>query len=111
MKPLSVIPLLFISIFAFGPAIAQNMGSEIILIQGGGLGNVTLTHLNHQIVLGDCDLCHNLFPQLSGSIERKKKEGKLIDKHVMEQCRTCHVQRSENAEKAGPTDCKGCHKK
>jgi hypothetical protein len=89
----------------------QNRGAPQMVLQGGSSGNVSFPHHRHQDVLGDCNLCHNLFPQIPGSIEKLKEEGKLKKKEVMERCRSCHRQKAEKGEKAGPTGCKVCHQK
>ena len=89
----------------------QNKGAATIVLQGGSSGNVSFPHHRHQNALGDCNLCHGLFPQNAGSAERLKAEGKLKKKEVMEQCRTCHRKRADKGKRAGPTSCKGCHQK
>lgn len=89
----------------------QNKGAATIVIRGGSNGNVSFPHQEHQNALGNCNLCHSLFPQNSGSIEKLKTEGRLKKKEVMEKCRTCHRQKADKGEEAGPTSCKGCHQK
>ena len=91
-------------------AVGENKGFENLLLQGGNLGNVPFSHHMHQNALDDCKLCHNLFPQVSGSIDQLKTEGKLKKKAVMDQCQTCHKQRETKGEKTGPTKCAGCHR-
>ena len=91
-------------------AVGENKGVENLLLQGGNLGNVPFSHHMHQNALGDCKLCHNLFPQVSGSIDQLKTGGKLKKKAVMDQCQTCHKQRETKGEKTGPTKCAGCHR-
>ena len=92
-------------------AVDQNRGAENVLLQGGEAGNVLLSHHRHQDADGECDLCHDLFARVSGSIQKLKAEGKLEKKAVMEQCLTCHRQKKSKGEKTGPTACTGCHKK
>lgn len=89
----------------------QNKGAATIMLQGGSSGNVSFSHHRHQNALGDCNLCHALFPQSTGSTEKLKAEGRLKKKEVMKQCQTCHRQRADKGERAGPTACKGCHQK
>ena len=89
----------------------ENKGAATLVLQGGSDGNISFPHHRHQNTLGSCNPCHNLFPQTPGSIEKNKAEGKLKKKEVMEQCRTCHRQKTDNGEKAGPINCKGCHRK
>lgn len=89
----------------------ENKGAENITLQGGSLGNVTLGHHKHQNALGGCNVCHSLFPQASGSIEKLEGEGQLKNQEVMKKCRACHRDRAAKREKAGPTACNGCHKK
>ncbi|MCJ7686209.1 MAG: cytochrome c family protein [Desulfobacteraceae bacterium] len=89
----------------------QNKGAATIVLQGGSSGNVSFPHHRHQNALDDCNLCHGMFPQNPGSIERLKVEGKLKKKEVMEKCRTCHREKADKGERAGPTRCRGCHQK
>jgi len=92
-------------------AVETYKGAPIIEIHGGGLGNISFPHQEHQNALGDCSPCHKLFPQEPGSIEKLKTEGKLKKKQVMEQCRNCHKETAAKGEKAGPVNCKDCHKR
>ncbi|MBW1896440.1 MAG: cytochrome c3 family protein [Deltaproteobacteria bacterium] len=90
----------------------ENIGRENMMLQGGSSGDVPFPHHRHQTALGgDCNLCHSLFPQVSGSIEKLEAEGKLKKKQAMVQCRTCHKTRVSKGQKAGPVKCRGCHKK
>ena len=92
-------------------AVGENKGVENVLLQAGKLGHVPFSHHMHQDALGDCKLCHDLFPQVAGSIDQLKAEGKLKNKAVMDQCQTCHRQRETKGEKTGPTKCGGCHRR
>jgi len=93
-------------------AAVQNKGAENIEIYGGKTGKVSFPHLQHQETLGDCNICHDIFPQESGSIKSLKAQGKLKKKHVMNKhCIKCHRAKKSAGEKAGPTRCKECHKK
>ena len=96
--------LILVFIAITGTAI-ENKGSSDIVLQGGKAGSISFPHHKHQNNLKDCNLCHNLFPQNSGSIDKLKTEGKLKIKEVMTQCQDCHRQ------KGGPKNCNGCHKK
>ena len=58
----------------------ENKGAEIILLSGGKMRDVHFPHHRHQDVLGDCNICHDLFPQKLGSIEELKNQGKLEKK-------------------------------
>jgi hypothetical protein len=89
----------------------ENMGRENMVLFGGASGEVPFPHHRHQAALKDCNLCHSLFPQVSGSIERLKAEGKLKKKQAMGQCQTCHRNRAAQGQKAGPVRCRDCHKK
>jgi len=106
---LTIITIIFLSSFAV--ASEQNRGSENMVLEGGRMGKIPFPHHIHQNVLGDCNNCHNLFPKTSKSIKKLKVEGKLKKKEVMKHCRKCHKLKAKNKEKAGPTNCKGCHKK
>ncbi len=88
---------------------AQNRGAEEMLLSGGKRGDVPFPHRIHQVVLDDCNKCHDLFPQIPGSIEKLKANQTLGKKQVMKQCRNCHKAKKGSGEKAGPTGCKACH--
>jgi len=90
---------------------AQNKGAEDIILPGGKTGNVPVKHHLHQNILGDCNLCHNLFPQNAGIIQKLKDEGKLEKKKVMNQCQKCHREKTNAGLKTGPVTCKSCHSK
>lgn len=90
---------------------AQNKGAKEIIIPGGTTGDVTVRHHLHQNALRDCNLCHNLFPQTAGIVQKLKDEGKLERKKLMNQCQKCHREKVNAGLKAGPVTCKGCHAK
>jgi len=98
---------LFFSTFLW----AQNKGAGQIILFGGATGNVTFKHQLHQDSLGDCNLCHNLFPQTPGIVKKLKEDGKLANKKVMNQCTKCHREKINAGSKSGPVTCKGCHVK
>jgi hypothetical protein len=108
---LTIIAIILIFTIPCLSASEQNQGSENMVIEGGRLGKVPFPHHIHQNTLNNCNYCHNLFPKTLNSIEKLIDEGKLKKKEVMNNCRECHKQKAENNEKAGPTNCKGCHKK
>ncbi|MBN1843088.1 MAG: hypothetical protein JW883_12525 [Deltaproteobacteria bacterium] len=56
------------------------------------------SHAKHQRISGNCNLCHLLFPQSPGAVEKMKAVGKLDRKGVMEQCKKCHKERSQKGE-------------
>lgn len=88
----------------------EPMGKAVIDITAGNKGNVTFPHHTHQIVLGDCTACHNLFPQKAGAIQLMITERKLTQKQVMNQCLACHRDKGKAGVKTGPTSCSKCHK-
>ena len=90
---------------------AQNRGAEEMLLSGGKKGDVPFPHSIHQVVLEDCNKCHDLFPQIPGSLEKLKANKKLEKKQVMKQCKNCHKAKKGAGEKTGPTGCKACHSK
>ena len=91
---------------------SQNKGAANMDLNGGKRGNVPFPHHQHQEKLGDCDICHSVFPQKSGSIEELKAEGKLKKKYVMNKlCTKCHKETKKAGQKSGPTTCKKCHVK
>ena len=92
-------------------AVSQNKGAVNMVLQGGKLGSVPFSHHLHQKLLGDCNICHTLFPQVAGSIEKLKAAGKLKKKEAMDQCVECHKKEAPTGSKALPTKCSECHKK
>jgi hypothetical protein len=88
----------------------QNTGAAEIVLDGGTGGNVHFPHRQHQEKLGDCAICHSVYPQKAGSIEELKAQGKLTKKEIMNtQCTKCHKEKQRAGEKAGPTTCTTCH--
>lgn len=89
---------------------AKNMGAKEMQLAGGSRGDVPFPHLGHQKKLGDCNVCHSLFPQAKGSIEKLKSEGKLKGKQVMNKhCIKCHKAEKRAGNPSGPTTCAKCH--
>jgi len=89
---------------------AENTGAEKIELYGGKSGKVPFPHRRHQEKLVDCNICHAVFPQQPGSIEKFKTDGKLKQKYVMNKlCTTCHRERKKAGEPSGPTTCSTCH--
>lgn len=90
----------------------ENKGAEKITINGGSFGDIVdFPHHKHQVVLGDCNKCHDLFPKKANVIVEMKAEGKLKKKQVMNQCLDCHKAMKKANQKSGPVSCKQCHKK
>jgi hypothetical protein len=88
----------------------QNDGAEQIALKGGSRGVVPFPHHRHQNALQDCNVCHSLFPQESGGIERLKAEGKLVKQEVMKKhCIKCHKSLKRQGSPSGPTTCAKCH--
>jgi hypothetical protein len=91
---------------------SQNKGAASMNLEGGKRGNVPFPHHQHQENLGDCNICHSVFPQKAGSIADLQAEGKIKKKYVMNKlCTKCHKERKKAGEKSGPTTCKKCHVK
>jgi hypothetical protein len=112
MRRKALVALITCMVFVtYGGAAEQDKGADKMLLSGGSPGDVPFPHHVHQSILGDCKVCHNLFPQIAGSIERLKAEGKLKKKRVMDQCKACHKQRVKAEKKSGPVRCRGCHKR
>ena len=88
----------------------ENKGPEEIELAGGTTGVVPFPHRAHQTKLGDCAICHTLFPQKLGAIDALKASGALEKKQIMNKhCVKCHKQMAKAGEPTGPTTCKGCH--
>jgi hypothetical protein len=102
---------LFICMMLVVSAIAvENKGAERIMIAAGSRGVVPFPHHSHQNVLGDCQICHALFPQEPGGIARLKKEGRLVKKQVMNKlCVNCHKLQEKMGNPSGPKTCSKCH--
>ena len=89
---------------------SENKGAGKIMLDGGSRGNVPFPHHLHQDNLKDCQICHSVFEQKTGSIAELKARGKLKKKYVMNQlCTQCHRQGKKAGEKSGPTACAECH--
>jgi len=109
-----VIFVAFMSIlFIFSSALSeQNLGAENIILEGGNSGVVPFPHKKHQDSLKDCSICHELFDQEIGSIEKLKLEDKLQAKQVMNtQCLKCHREAKKAGNASGPLSCTTCHSK
>jgi hypothetical protein len=91
---------------------SQDKGPAKMDLDGGKRGKVPFPHHQHQEKLGDCEICHSVFPQKAGSIAELKAEGKLKKKHVMNKlCTKCHREMKKTGQKSGPTTCRKCHHK
>ncbi len=107
----------FIAIFSFlaifSTAFSEtNSGAENIILEGGESGPVPFPHKIHQDFLKDCNICHELFDQEIGSIEKLKLEEKLKAKQVMNtQCLKCHRDTRKAGKPSGPVSCANCHSK
>ena len=69
--------ILIITVIIGANVIAENKGAEIILIHGGKMRDIHFPHHRHQNALGECNVCHDLFPARAGSIAELKSQGKL----------------------------------
>jgi len=89
---------------------ASNKGASDIQIDGGSRGEVPFPHHAHQERLGDCNVCHAVFPQEPQSLNKLKAAGQLKPKEVMnKQCVKCHRAEKKAGNKSGPTTCSQCH--
>ena len=88
----------------------ENPGADNMVLEGGKRGKVPFPHRQHQKNLGDCQICHSVFPQDSGAIEKLKAEGTLKKKYVMNKlCTKCHKETKKAGRKSGPAKCSTCH--
>lgn len=93
-------------------AAITNKGADQIELNGGTSGSVAFPHHRHQTDLGDCNLCHEVFPQTPGAIDALKAQGALKPKHVMNKmCIKCHRAEKKAGNPSGPTTCSKCHTK
>lgn len=111
LKKAIVVGVSVLSLVVVGHAFAENMGAESMVLKGGKMGDVNFPHKLHQDKLGDCEVCHSLFPKEAGAIEKGIAAGSLKKKQVMDTCKACHKKTKDEGKEAGPTSCKGCHKK
>ena len=86
-------------------------GAESMTLSGGNRGEVAFPHGRHQAILVDCMPCHDLYPKEAQILDKMKADGKLKKKDAMNMCKKCHKDLAKKGQKAGPTSCKGCHKK
>jgi len=108
----AVCVMLIFSAVAIAAGEQPSRGADQMMLQGGKIGAVPFPHRRHQQVLGDCNVCHDLFDRETGSIETLKAQGKLRKKQIMnDQCKACHQKKEAAGEKTGPTGCRDCHVK
>ncbi len=106
---LLLILISMVALMAVSPA-AENQGAEHIELEGGKRGNISFPHRQHQKNLGDCQICHSLFAQEPGVIQKLKTQGALKKKHVMNKlCTKCHREKKKAGQPSGPTTCNKCH--
>ncbi|MCP4747465.1 MAG: cytochrome c3 family protein [Desulfobacteraceae bacterium] len=109
---LMIVALIIVAICPATAFVAEyeKKGAEKMSLYGGSRGPVPFPHLKHQKALNDCNVCHGVFDQQAGSIEKLKQEGKLVKKQVMnKQCIKCHRTAKKEDKSSGPTSCKKCH--
>jgi uncharacterized membrane protein len=109
-----ILTVMLVALFALPLAALahEERGAENMELYGGKRGKVPFPHHLHQDVLGNCKVCHSVFPKKAGSIEAMKASGELKSKRVMNgQCTKCHKTTIKNGGKAGPTKCNDCHVK
>jgi len=113
MKSIIVVVCFVFAVLTAGVIAAgiTEKGPAEITIDGGSRGAVDFPHQKHQNTLGDCKLCHDIFPKKLGVIKALKDAGKLEKKQVMNNCRGCHRDLAKEGKKAGPTSCTSCHSK
>ena len=93
------------------PALAgTDRGAGQMNLSGGSRGEVLFPHDRHQTALGDCNICHHLFPQTTGAIATLQAQGQLQPKQVMNKmCINCHRAEKTAGRPTGPTTCNQCH--
>jgi hypothetical protein len=99
-----------VAVFLDAPVSAADRGAPQITLFGGSSGKVPFPHAQHQERIKDCTVCHSLFPQKTGAMEKMKAEGTLKPKKVMNlQCIRCHRADKRAGKPYGPVTCKTCH--
>jgi len=85
-------------------------GAAEMKLESGRLPAAPFPHRLHQETLDDCNVCHNMFPQKRGAIQKLQEQGKLKKQQVMNQsCIACHKERKTAGESSGPVSCTDCH--
>ena len=85
-------------------------GAKDIEIAGGEKGNVHFPHRKHQEGLGNCNICHSLFPKEPKAIEGMKEKGDLQKKEIMKGlCLKCHRAENQKGNESAPLTCSKCH--
>ena len=88
----------------------DNQGAEELYLDGGTKGNIDFPHKLHQETLGDCSLCHSIFPMKKDSIKEMKTQGQLKQRTVMNKlCIKCHKDMKKVGKASGPLSCNKCH--
>jgi hypothetical protein len=106
----AALSLLFVLGAAIGLSAVEKKGADQMVLEGGPTGDVPFPHHRHQNVLEDCTVCHELFGQKDGAIEKLKAAGKLEPKTVMNKlCTSCHKKYRLQGKKTGPVTCRTCH--
>jgi len=110
MKKAIIVAIAALSLAFAGSAFA-GMGAATMSLDGGHFGKVEFPHKHHQKELHNCKVCHKLFKKEAGAIKKGIAAGTLKKKQVMNNCKECHKKYKAEGKEAGPTSCKGCHKK
>ena len=109
MKDIMLVTACLLIVFSIASA-GSNNGAEKMDLPGGDRGKVPFPHLRHQENLGDCNICHSIFPQVPGAIEDMKEQGKIKEQYVMKRlCTKCHKKERMAGKPHGPTTCAKCH--
>ena len=113
MRVKIIVAIIGIVFFTGAIAVAvQNQGAKDITLDGGKKGKISFPHHLHQDAIGDCNVCHDLFPKTAGIIKDLKEQNKLKKKQIMKgTCIACHKAKKKAGEKSGPTRCSQCHVK
>jgi len=114
LKKITKSALLLVMIIFTGAVVfaIPDRGKEEINIDGGKKGNIDFPHRIHQDILGDCNICHAIFPKKPGIIKELKTQKKLKKRQVMNKiCLNCHKSMKKAGKETGPTNCSACHVK
>ena len=113
MKVRVILAILLLFCFVSSLSIAmQNHGDKEIKIDGGKKGAITFPHHLHQDTIGDCNVCHSIFPKKKGAIKNSIAAKMLKKKQVMTKtCLKCHRANKKAGKNHGPTKCSACHVK